>query len=233
MDTCYPDPLSSSTTEEAKCIPCGYRGCVRRLEIYKENRYIQRGNVAEHFLKSLMREQWYIKDILSHIEPLVMTDEDEDKFQTATHYHICEKPFTSSTIRCKDHNHLTGAFVETHRFLPISKCFSGKLIESCEKETFEWLRQEIDKAHLLFRKGVYPYDYMDDFDKFKGNRLPAREKIYNKLTRTHISQEDYEYAQQVWNEFNINTMGDYHDLYLKTDVLTLACVFSRTSDRLA
>lgn len=113
-------------------------------------------------------------------------------------------------------------FIDSYQFLSASL---EKLIESCEREKFELLSQEIDKAHLLFSKGVYPYNYMDDFDTFKENRLPGREKFYNKLTRTHISQEDYEYAQQVWNEFNINTMGDYHDLYLKTDVLTLACVF--------
>ena len=69
------------------------------------------------------------------------------------------------------------------------------------------------------RKGVYPYEYMDSWDKFDLPELPSKENFYNKLNDTHISDEDYLHAQNVWTTFDCKTIGDYHDLYNQTDVL--------------
>ena len=71
---------------------------------------------------------------------------------------------------------------------------------------------------------MYPYDYMDDFDKFKEDGLPSIENFYSKLTGEDISDEDYNHAKNVWEEFKCKTTGDYHDLYLNADVLILADV---------
>ena len=76
----------------------------------------------------------------------------------------------------------------------------------------------------MVRKGVYPYDYMDSFDKFN-EKLPSKEEFYSLLNDEHISNEDYEHAQNVWNTFSLKNMGDYHNLYLGSDVLLLADVF--------
>ena len=73
-------------------------------------------------------------------------------------------------------------------------------------------------------KGVYPYDYMDSFNKFN-EKLPLKEEFYSILNDEHISDEDYQHAQNVWNTFSLNNMGQYHDLYLKSDILLLADVF--------
>lgn len=78
---------------------------------------------------------------------------------------------------------------------------------------------------LLIRKGIYPYEYADSIDRFNETSLPAREHFNNKLTESSISDADYEHAQSVWKAFNMQTFGDYHDLYLLTDVLLLADVF--------
>ena len=77
----------------------------------------------------------------------------------------------------------------------------------------------------MFRKGVYPYEYMDSWERFDETALPPIEKFYSSLTDSHISKEDYEHATKVWNTFKCKTLGDYHDLYLKTDVNLLADVF--------
>ena len=74
-------------------------------------------------------------------------------------------------------------------------------------------------------KGVYPYDYMDAEEKFAEKRLPKREDFYSLLTDEDIFDEEYRYAQKVWDTFGIENMGQYHDLYLKSDVLILADVF--------
>ena len=74
------------------------------------------------------------------------------------------------------------------------------------------------KRQLLLHKGVYPYEYMDSWKRFA-------DAFYSKLSDEHISEEDYEHVQKVWESFVCKNMGDYHDLYLRTDVLLLADVF--------
>ena len=78
---------------------------------------------------------------------------------------------------------------------------------------------------LLIRKGIYPYEYMTNRDKFKETKLPLREAFYSKLNMTGVREEDYEHAHRVWKEFGLKDLGEYHDLYLKTDVILLANVF--------
>ena len=80
------------------------------------------------------------------------------------------------------------------------------------------------KLDLMARKGVYPYDYMDSFEKFN-SPLPTKEDFYSILNNKHISYEDYEPAKNVWNTFSLKNMGEYHDLYLKSDILLLVDVF--------
>ena len=65
---------------------------------------------------------------------------------------------------------------------------------------------------LLIRKGIYPYEYMDDWDKFKETILPPQEVFYSKLAMAGVSKEGYEHARRVCAEFWINNLGEYHDL---------------------
>ncbi|XP_021342706.1 uncharacterized protein LOC110443060 [Mizuhopecten yessoensis] len=81
------------------------------------------------------------------------------------------------------------------------------------------------EAKLLLRKGVYPYEYVDNPNRFFEQKLPPKEKFYSSLSRSHVSDADYTHAQNVWEKLNISNLGQYHDLYLKTDVLLLADVF--------
>ena len=83
---------------------------------------------------------------------------------------------------------------------------------------------------LLTDKGVYPYDYFTSFDKFREKQLPPKEAFYSNLTKEHISDEDYERAKKIWEHFGIRNLGQYHDLYLKTDVLLLTDVFENFRD---
>ena len=84
--------------------------------------------------------------------------------------------------------------------------------------------------NLLTRKGIYPYEYMSSWNKFKEPQLPSIEAFYSNLNMSNVSEGDYEHAQRVWKEFNIHNLGDYHDLYLRTDVILLANMFEAFRD---
>ena len=78
---------------------------------------------------------------------------------------------------------------------------------------------------LLTEKGVYPYDYMTDVSKFDETALPSKQAFYSYLYEEDITDEDYRRAQRIWEHFNIKNIGEYHDLYIMTDVYLLTDVF--------
>lgn len=83
---------------------------------------------------------------------------------------------------------------------------------------------------LLTEKGVYPYDYMNSFNKFNEEQLPKKENFYSHLYEEHITDKDYTRANIIWKHFNIKNLGEYHDLYLMTDVYLLTDVFENFRD---
>ena len=82
-----------------------------------------------------------------------------------------------------------------------------------------------EQRELLIRKGVYPYEYMNSWDKFEETKLPDMNEFYSKLNMSGINEVEYQHARNVWNKFKLKNMGDYHDLYLKTHVVLLTNVF--------
>ena len=84
--------------------------------------------------------------------------------------------------------------------------------------------------NLLIDKGVYPYDYMNSWDKFDETQLPKKEDFYSQLYEENISDKDYAGANIVWKHFNKKNLGEYHDLYLMTDVYLLTDVFENFRD---
>ena len=106
-------------------------------------------------------------------------------------------------------------------FLPTSLDQLGKNLLASGREKFRHLLKEFDgtpaeKVDLVLRKGVFPYDYMDSWERFKETRLPPKSAFFNKLRDVNCSDDDYGHAQQVWREFECKTLQDYHDLYLKS-----------------
>ena len=71
---------------------------------------------------------------------------------------------------------------------------------------------------------------MTSWDKFRETQLPLKESFYSKLNMSRISNKDYEHAQKVWSVFGMKNLGEYHDLYLKTDVILLSNVFEAFRD---
>ncbi|XP_049872417.1 uncharacterized protein LOC126380040 [Pectinophora gossypiella] len=116
-------------------------------------------------------------------------------------------------------------FVDSFKFLGTSL---EKLTPTLKNDEFRYLKSYYpDEKHfnLLTRKGVYPYDYMCNWERYKEKCLPPKDCFYNSLTNEPISDEDYEHAQSVWLKFSLTNMGEYTDLYLITDVLLLTDIY--------
>ena len=125
-------------------------------------------------------------------------------------------------------------FVDSYTFLSSSL---DRLVGNTPKEDLRITKRDYptrspvirerqqERFDLVTRKGIYPYEYMDSFDRFDEEQLPPQSKFYSSFSDEGITDEDYEHAQRVWRAFDCKNLGDYHDLYLKTDVQLLADVF--------
>ncbi|XP_070167595.1 uncharacterized protein [Polyergus mexicanus] len=264
-------------------------------------------NCVSWFVKELYDLALRAKTILSTDAPMTdLTPDEWERFMSATHCRVCEKPFESEDARVRDHCHLTGryrgpahsncnlnyketyvisiffhnlsgydahfiikdvanAFPGSIELLPLTKemyisftknvedasneGWIGKRLKLRFVDSFKFLSASLEKLasyldkselriarsefsdlddadfELLARKGVFPYEYVDDVNKLLETRLPPREAFHSSLTGDAISESDYARAIRVWERFRVETLGDYSDLYLKTDVLLLADVF--------
>ena len=70
---------------------------------------------------------------------------------------------------------------------------------------------------MLLRKGVYPYEYIDSWERFNETMLLNKKAFYRKLYLEDITDEDYTHAQKVFEEFELKNLGEYHDLYVQSD----------------
>ena len=299
ISTCNPNPKLSTTTSTTRLEVCsfGYK-VVCEDERYTKPIVIYRGKDAgEKLIECLLQEQGEIEKILSKVEPMNVTENQNCFIKNATHCCLCKREFTlhdkNNHKVVRHHNHLTGEiigpacnecnlkckqgkfipvmfhnlknfdahilcqsigsykerklsciaqntekyvgfsldklrFFDSFQFLPASL---DQLVENLSQDglkAFPHLLSEIDSienAKLLHRKGVYPYEYMDSFEKFNETELPPREKFYSTIKKEHISHNDHEHAQLVFKRFEMTSLADFHDLYLKTDVLLLCSVY--------
>ena len=114
-------------------------------------------------------------------------------------------------------------FIDSFQFMASSL---AELVDNLPRGNFRYTKEHFgDKLDLMIRKGVYPYDYMNSFERFSEKELPTKEKFYSRLNDENITDDDYKHAQNVWETFNLTNLGDYHDLYLTSDVLLLTDVF--------
>ena len=104
------------------------------------------------------------------------------------------------------------------------KKFNKDLIKKF-KSTYSFCNSDLNKFMLLLRKGVYPYEYMDSWERLNETSLPSKEDFYSHLNMEDIGDIDYRHGNNVFKSFKLDNLGDYHDLYVKSDTLLLADVF--------
>ena len=147
-----------------------------------------------------------------------------------TIYKINEKKVDLKVIATNSEKYLTFSigkhlkFIDSYQFMASPLANLAKALPD-NKYIFTSEAFSGEKLDLMKVKGLYPYDYMDSFQKFSQTELPKREDFYSLLTDEEISESEYAHAKKVWKTFKIKNMGQYHDLYLKSDVLLLADVF--------
>ena len=125
-------------------------------------------------------------------------------------------------------------FIDSMQFMNSSL---DKLVKNLSDEDFKYLVEEFGSENLK-QKGAYPYEYMNNFERFNEEKLPPRKYFFSstkkgkidndgKISDGHVSIKDYLVCEKIWDKFEMKNMGDYHDHYLKKDVLLLADVFEK------
>ena len=288
---------------------CGYKVVCCYDDKYSKPIQTYRGeNAVYKFMEQMLKEVKYCKAVVKKWfnKPLVMTDNDEQRFITMDGCHICGEKYTDKDVRVRDHCHITGKFrgsvhqecnlklrvkpenlkipvifhnlwgYDSHLIMQqigeIAKNYAYKdkkgkeqplkinaIPNNMEKymafmlgnhltfiDSFQFMSSCLDKLvnnlpkddliytsqvfkgrklDLMSKKGVYPYDWMDSFEKFDQTELPTKEHFYSILNDQHITNDEYDHARKVWKTFKIKNMGEYHDLYLGSDVLLRTDVF--------
>ena len=124
-------------------------------------------------------------------------------------------------------------------FLASNHFYKGSLdghASNLEDSDFKHLISEFsaDKLEIIKRKGLYPYEWVDSYEKFNNKELPPKECFYSSIkdgkrdkSNGHIYEKEYLDLKNFWKELGFNTFIDFHNHYLKKDVLLLADVFEK------
>ena len=92
------------------------------------------------------------------------------------------------------------------------------------KNTSNYFKDD-NEFKLMITKGVYPYDFIDNYNKMYTTVLPSKDKFYSQLNDSECDDKDYKIAKTVWEQFKCNKFLDYHNIYLKSDVLLLSDIW--------
>ena len=90
---------------------------------------------------------------------------------------------------------------------------------------YKFCNGDLNNFFLLLRKGIYPYEYMDSWERFDENRIPPKEAFCSELNLENITDKEYQHVKNVWEAFEIKNIGEYHDLYVQCDTFYLTDVF--------
>ena len=119
-------------------------------------------------------------------------------------------------------------FKDSYQFLSESLAILVQNLMDKGPDHFVYVNKFIkddEQRELLKQKGIFPYNYMKDVRVLRKKHLPKKEEFFNDLTCQHITKDEYDFAQKVWDRFSCKTFQDYMEIYLLADCLLLCDVF--------
>lgn len=124
-------------------------------------------------------------------------------------------------------------FIDSFKFLASSLDNLSSILDNSNKNILRENFQNLTNTQfqLLTQKGVFPYEYLDTYSKLDETALPSRDLFYSSINNETVSIENYNHAHYVWQNFNIQNLGEYSDLYMKTDILLLADIFENFREK--
>ena len=134
-----------------------------------------------------------------------------------------------SKVKCNDYDCFLGHGSVNDNLIKYkctccNKDYSNKVHEELKSRftnTFKFSNNDINKFISLLRKGVCPYEYMDDWEKCNETTLPEKEDFYSNLNKEDNTDTDYMHAKRVYKDFDLKNLGENHDLYLKSNTIIL------------
>ncbi|XP_071580454.1 uncharacterized protein [Temnothorax nylanderi] len=245
------DNVKRYAYQHHRAFSVGYYLCSAYDEIPPAYRFRRGEDCVSWFVNELNVIAHRDKILMTNVTKAELTLDETRNFWSTTSWHICERPFESKDQRVRDYCHLTGRYrgpahprcninyrdsyvipVFFHNFSgydahfiikDLANSFEGSIdLLPLTKETYISFTKNKQAKN---RKGVFSYEYVDGFDKLLVTELPPRKTFYRSLTGETATESDYEHARNVWRCFRVGNLGEYSDLYLKTDVLLLADIF--------
>lgn len=122
-------------------------------------------------------------------------------------------------------------FIDTFKFMSTSLEKLSKNL-SYDKSKFRETKRVFteDDMEFVMQKGLFPYEYCNNWDKLEEKELPPMSEFYSSLKEEHITEKEYDRAKRVWRHFKFENLGQYSDWYLKVDVMLLVDVFQNFRD---
>ena len=112
---------------------------------------------------------------------------------------------------------------------PVNELING-LIKKFPS-VYQFCNDDLNKFALLLRKGVYIHEHMDSWESFDETSLPDKKAFGSKLNEEGISNIDHAHSQKLWKIFEIKKLGEYHDLYVRSDTLLITDVLENVRDK--
>ena len=171
----------------------------------------------------------FIKELCRHGDKIDVIAQSKEKYVSFTKS-IYVHDYVDRMTGCIKKKYLKLRFIDSFKFLSTSleNLGNGLDVGSLRETRKHFVNN--DKFNLMRKKGVFPYSYVDSLEKMEITSLPTKAEFYDTLSEQHISEESYERAKNVWQTFKCKNLGEYSDLYLKSDVLLLTDVFEQFRD---